>query len=205
MFSSFARARLAAATFIFAISAGAGLAAGPNGTIGAAMPNTKGKWYTPELYGITDQAKKLGYEVIIQDAGGYANVDRQVTQVSHLIAQRVRALLLDAADPAAVNWRRQTGEAGQNIRRRRWKSYRGDGRSSGRRGDFQPLHDRPRTRVGCKEVAAERRSDSNLGGTTRCILGHRPIALLQRRRGRKQRSKSLQNKRVNRTSRWLSL
>jgi ABC-type sugar transport system substrate-binding protein len=103
MFSSFARARLAVATFIFAISAGAGFGAGPNGTIGAAMPNTKGEWYTPELYGITDEAKKLGYDVIIQDAGGYANVDRQVTQVSNLIAQRVKALLLDAADPAAFN------------------------------------------------------------------------------------------------------
>jgi ABC-type sugar transport system substrate-binding protein len=79
------------------------LAAGPNGTIGAAMPNTKGEWYTPELYGITDEAKKLGYDVIIQDAGGYANVDKQVTQVSNLIVQRVKAILLDAADPAAFN------------------------------------------------------------------------------------------------------
>jgi ABC-type sugar transport system substrate-binding protein len=103
MFSSFARARLAAATFIFAVGIEAGLAAGLNGTIGAAMPNTKGEWYTPELYGITDEARKLGYDVIIQDAGGYANVDKQVTQVSNLIAQRVKALLLDAADPAAFN------------------------------------------------------------------------------------------------------
>jgi ribose transport system substrate-binding protein len=67
------------------------------------MPNTKGEWYTPELYGITDEAKKLGYDVIIQDAGGYANVDKQVTQVSNLIVQRVRAILLDSADPAAFN------------------------------------------------------------------------------------------------------
>jgi ABC-type sugar transport system substrate-binding protein len=103
MFSSFARARLGAAILIFALGIEAGLAAGPNGTIGAAMPNTKGEWYTPELYGITDEARKLGYDVIIQDAGGYANVDKQVTQVSNLIAQRVKALLLDAADPAAFN------------------------------------------------------------------------------------------------------
>ena len=103
MFSSFARARLGAAILIFAVGIEAGLAAGPNGTIGAAMPNTKGEWYTPELYGITDEARKLGYDVIIQDAGGYANVDKQVTQVSNLIAQRVKALLLDAADPAAFN------------------------------------------------------------------------------------------------------
>jgi ABC-type sugar transport system substrate-binding protein len=103
MFSSFARARLGAAILVFAVGIEAGLAAGPNGTIGAAMPNTKGEWYTPELYGITDEARRLGYDVIIQDAGGYANVDKQVTQVSNLIAQRVKALLLDAADPAAFN------------------------------------------------------------------------------------------------------
>jgi ABC-type sugar transport system substrate-binding protein len=103
MFSSFARARLGAAILIFAVGIEAGSAAGPSGTIGAAMPNTKGEWYTPELYGITDEARKLGYDVIIQDAGGYANVDKQVTQVSNLIAQRVKALLLDAADPAAFN------------------------------------------------------------------------------------------------------
>jgi ABC-type sugar transport system substrate-binding protein len=103
MFSSYARARLGAAMLIFALGTEGGLTAGPNGTIGAAMPNTKGEWYTPELYGITDEAKKLGYDVIIQDAGGYANVDKQVSQVSNLIAQRVKALLLDAADPAAFN------------------------------------------------------------------------------------------------------
>jgi ABC-type sugar transport system substrate-binding protein len=103
MFSSFARVPLVAAALIWVVGTGVGLAAGPNGTIGAAMPNTKGEWYTPELYGIADEAKKLGYDVIIQDAGGYANVDRQVTQVSNLIAQRVKALLLDAADPAAFN------------------------------------------------------------------------------------------------------
>jgi ABC-type sugar transport system substrate-binding protein len=94
---------LSAFTLICAIGSSVAVAAGPNGTLGAAMPNTKGEWYTPELYGITDEAKKLGYDVIIQDAGGYANVDKQVTQVSNLIVQRVKAILLDSADPAAFN------------------------------------------------------------------------------------------------------
>jgi ABC-type sugar transport system substrate-binding protein len=82
---------------------GMAFAASPHGTIGAAMPNTKGEWYTPELYGITDEAKKLGYDVNIQDAGGYANVDKAVNQVSNLIVQQVRAIILDAADPAGFN------------------------------------------------------------------------------------------------------
>ena len=40
--------------------------------IGVSMPNIKGPWFTPVLYGISDEAKKLGYDVTIQDAGGYA-------------------------------------------------------------------------------------------------------------------------------------
>ncbi len=94
---------ISALALVCLLGSSAALAAGPNGTLGAAMPNTKGEWYTPELYGLTDEAKKLGYDVVIQDAGGYANVDKQVTQVSNLIVQNVKALILDAADPAAFN------------------------------------------------------------------------------------------------------
>jgi ABC-type sugar transport system substrate-binding protein len=99
----FGRSEFAAFALVCAIGGGVAFAAGPNGTIGAAMPNTKGEWYTPELYGITDEAKKLGYDVVIQDAGGYANVDKEVTQVSNLIVQQVKAIVLDPADPAAFN------------------------------------------------------------------------------------------------------
>jgi ABC-type sugar transport system substrate-binding protein len=101
--ATFARSGFSALALICAIGTSISWAAGPSGTIGAAMPNTKGEWYTPQLYGLTDEAKKLGYDVIIQDAGGYANVDKQVTQVSNLIVQRVKAIILDSADPAAFN------------------------------------------------------------------------------------------------------
>ncbi len=74
-----------------------------SGTIGVSMPNIKGPWFTPVLYGISDEAKKLGYSVNIQDAGGYANVDKQVTQLSNLIVQKVKAILMDPADPTAFN------------------------------------------------------------------------------------------------------
>lgn len=97
------RTGLSTLCLVYAIGSGVALAAAPNGTIGASMPNTKGEWYTPELYGITDEAKKLGYDVIIQDAGGYAHVDKQVTQVSNLIVQQVKAIILDSSDPAGFN------------------------------------------------------------------------------------------------------
>jgi len=89
---------------LLGVFGGGGLvAAAPNGTLGAAMPTLKGDWYVPELYGITDEAKKLGYDVNIQDAGGYANVEKEVGQVSNLIVQQVKAILLDSPDPAAFN------------------------------------------------------------------------------------------------------
>ena len=63
------------------LTSGGALAQEKSGTIGVSMPNIKGPWFTPVLYGISDEAKKLGYNVNIQDAGGYANVDKQVTQL----------------------------------------------------------------------------------------------------------------------------
>ena len=72
--------------------------------IGVSMPNIKGPWFTCQvLYGISDEAKKLGYDVVIQDAGGYANVDKQVSQFQNLVVQNVAAILIDPANPASFN------------------------------------------------------------------------------------------------------
>jgi ABC-type sugar transport system substrate-binding protein len=94
---------------LVALAGAAGLAAGGSaqaageGTLGVSMPNIKGPWFTPILYGITDEAKKLGYAVIIQDAGGYGNVDKQVTQMESLIVRKVSAIIQDPANPASFN------------------------------------------------------------------------------------------------------
>src|SRR5262245_5825338 len=95
-------------TFGLALCAAAGIAtlataASAADSIGVSMPNIKGPWYTPVLYGVTDEAKKLGYTTVVLDAGGYANVDRQVTQFSGLIVQKHKAILLDPANPEAFN------------------------------------------------------------------------------------------------------
>ncbi len=92
---------------MIAISIGMGLvgttASSAADKVGVSMPNVKGPWFTPVLYGISDEAKKLGYDVIIQDAGGYANVDKQVSQFSNLVVQKVGAILVDPANPASFN------------------------------------------------------------------------------------------------------
>ena len=77
--------------------------AAEKGTIGVSMPTIQGPWYTALLYGGTDEAKKLGYKTVILDAGGYAHVDKQVTHISNLIVQKVKAILMDPANPAAFN------------------------------------------------------------------------------------------------------
>ncbi len=88
---------------VLATALAAGTSAFAAEKLGVSMPNIKGPWFTPVLYGISDEAKKLGYDTVILDAGGYANVDRQVTQLSNLIAQKVNAILMDPANPDSFN------------------------------------------------------------------------------------------------------
>lgn len=98
--------RLAIAPLAFALVCAAGgsaVAAGQNGTLGISMPTIQGPWYTALLYGVTDEAKKLGYDTVILDAGGYAHVDKQVSHISNLTVQKVKAILMDPANPAAFN------------------------------------------------------------------------------------------------------
>jgi ribose transport system substrate-binding protein len=97
---------IAPSIFVAAVGALALFATSPASAaekIGVSMPNIKGPWFTPVLYGVSDEAKKLGYEVIIQDAGGYANVDKQVSQFSNLVVQKSAAILIDPANPASFN------------------------------------------------------------------------------------------------------
>lgn len=92
-------AALAAGVFVLPFTSAASAAE----KIGVSLPNVKGPWFTPVLYGIKDEAKKLGYDVVIEDAGGYANVDKQVTQFQNLVVQKVSAILMDPANPASFN------------------------------------------------------------------------------------------------------
>lgn len=96
-------ATMAGAILAAGLMAAPVFAAGESGKIGVSMPTIQGPWYTALLYGITDEANKLGYETVILDAGGYANVDNQVSQVSNLAVQQVKAILMDPANPTAFN------------------------------------------------------------------------------------------------------
>lgn len=68
------------------------------GKIGVSVPTVQGPFFTSMLYGMHEEAKKLGYTLEIRDAGGYANVDQQGSQFENLIVQGVKAIMIDPAD-----------------------------------------------------------------------------------------------------------
>lgn len=96
-------ATLALAIAVASLSIGQSEAQTPKKAIGLSKPNLKGPYPTAELYGILDEAQKLGFTVIVQDAGGYANIDKQLDQISNLVIKNVSAILIDPSDPAALN------------------------------------------------------------------------------------------------------
>jgi ABC-type sugar transport system substrate-binding protein len=75
---------------------------GSGGKIGVSVPTVQGPFFTAMLYGMKDEAKKLGYSLEIRDAGGYPNVDTQASQFENLAVQGVKAVLVDPADPRTL-------------------------------------------------------------------------------------------------------
>ncbi|MEW6123646.1 MAG: substrate-binding domain-containing protein [Pseudomonadota bacterium] len=97
------RSLLKAGLCVLALAGADGALAQGSGTlIGLSKPNLKGPYPTAELYGILDEAKKEGFTVIVQDAGGYSNIDKQLDQISNLVVKGVKAILIDPNDPAAM-------------------------------------------------------------------------------------------------------
>ncbi len=79
------------------------LAAGPTAghaadKIGISLPTVQGPFFTAEIYGFMEEAKARGYETVILDAGGYGKPDQQVSDMQNLLAQQVKAILIDPAD-----------------------------------------------------------------------------------------------------------
>jgi ribose transport system substrate-binding protein len=69
--------------------------------LGASLPLADGPFFTAEIYGMTEEAKKLGYDLVVLDAGGYGRADKQVSDVENLLAQQTKAILLNPADPTS--------------------------------------------------------------------------------------------------------
>jgi ABC-type sugar transport system substrate-binding protein len=68
--------------------------------IGVVLPHLANPHFVGQAYGYADEAKKLGVECIIYEAGGYTHLDTQLSQVEDLISMPVDALILVAINPA---------------------------------------------------------------------------------------------------------
>lgn len=86
-----------ALTTAAALAAGASVANAAD-KIGISLPTVQGPFFTAEIYGFMEEAKARGYETVILDAGGYGRPDQQVSDMQNLLAQQVKAILIDPAD-----------------------------------------------------------------------------------------------------------
>ena len=67
-------------------------------TIGISEPDIIGPFFVNILYGAEKEAQKYGIKLIIEDAGGYSNIDKQISQFETLVSKRVDAIFVDPAD-----------------------------------------------------------------------------------------------------------
>jgi len=70
--------------------------------IGLAMPEIKGSFWTAIYYGVSEEAKTLGYKLIAVEAGGFQNVDKQISQIEDLIQRKVDILIVGATSAEGV-------------------------------------------------------------------------------------------------------
>jgi ABC-type sugar transport system substrate-binding protein len=80
--------------------------AGTNGEkyeIVVIMPHTLEGYTQSVKWGAQQEGKKLGVDVTVQDAGGYANIDRQIGLVESAITRKVDAIVIYPNDPSALS------------------------------------------------------------------------------------------------------
>lgn len=67
------------------------------------MPNMNDDYYVAMNYGAVEEAKRLGVEMTMLNAGGYVNLSKQISQIEDCMAQGVDALLIMAISPTGLN------------------------------------------------------------------------------------------------------
>lgn len=70
--------------------------------IGVLFPFLASPFWVNEAYGVLDQAKKIGVDVVWLSADGYDNIDKQNNQMQDLVVQHVDAILLGATSAAGT-------------------------------------------------------------------------------------------------------
>lgn len=77
-----------------AIAGSASLAAAQDKEIAVMLPAAGDPYFKLKSFGYIDEGKKLGYDVKIYDAGGYGNLQKQVSQIEDVITRKVAGIVL---------------------------------------------------------------------------------------------------------------
>ena len=83
-------AMAAAATF----AGGLASAAAEEKEIAVMLPAAGDPYFKMKAFGYVDEGKKLGYKVTVYDAGGYGNLQKQVSQIEDVITRGVSGIVL---------------------------------------------------------------------------------------------------------------
>lgn len=99
-------------------SAGGGTASGPAVVPGASIvpglkakkpyriavlfPNAGDPYFQQKRYGYENEAAKVGVQVVFFDAGGYANIDKQITQIEDATQQKFDAIAIAVTSSTAT-------------------------------------------------------------------------------------------------------
>lgn len=71
-------------------------------TLGFSMPELQGSFWISMYYGVQDEAKKQGVDLVALNAGGFDRLDRQIQQMQDLIQRDVDAILIGATTADGV-------------------------------------------------------------------------------------------------------
>jgi len=62
--------------------------------IAVMLPAAGDPYFKLKSFGYIDEGKKLGYNVVVYDAGGYGNLQKQVSQIEDVIQRKVSGIVL---------------------------------------------------------------------------------------------------------------
>lgn len=80
----------------------AGLKAKKNYRIAVLFPNAGDPYFQQKRYGYEDEARKVGVTLKFYDAGGYANIDKQISQIENAAQQKFDAIAIAVTSSTAT-------------------------------------------------------------------------------------------------------
>jgi len=83
-----------ALTTVATIAGGIAAAAADEKEIAVMLPAAGDPYFKMKAFGYVDEGKKLGFKVTVYDAGGYGNLQKQVSQIEDVITRKVSGIVL---------------------------------------------------------------------------------------------------------------